>query len=582
MDHTKNYTMGTDITPISTALTTSYLKTGFSTEPTDDTILDRFKRYVEASPDKEALVIADVDTVKREAISFKDCDDLSDNLAANLIKEGVEINDVIAILMPNCKEFIVSWLSLLKCHAYPAFVSFNMRKGDDLKNVLNELKAVGVILHTGRSEGFYRIIKDVFGRLLDFKQDPDVPNLKFVVAIGTCLDGALPYINMVRTTTELELQPLHERVATITMDSPCAILQTSGSSGHPKLVVHRHFGMVNSFNCVAIRLNMSSSDRYFCDRPMTWGAGLFGLAVACIVGLTVITVDTTMSVAGRDIHSILQIISKEKCTRGLMMPYMLYDMLELPSVRKYQLDAFTKFWTSGQRIPNALLEGVNKTLPKASMIIGYGSTEMLWVSSQLYNVASQVDQTGTIGYPFPGFEIKITDGDDKVVPIGTPGNIKLRSYQMFTGYYNDDKKTKEKMKDGWFDVEDFGYLTEKGYLVFISKTCDMIKRGTVLVAPASVENVILNHPSVNNVIVVGVPDPRLYEELCACVILNHGDTTTEKAIVDFCNENLTEQTLDGLALTPKFVIIMEEFPRLPNGKPDKTTLKKIAADKCAI
>ncbi|CAH1790962.1 unnamed protein product [Owenia fusiformis] len=580
----KNSTIGKDITPISKPLTTSYLKTEFSIEPTNETIFDRFKRCVKSSPDKEALVIADVDPAKRQAVTFKDCDDLSDNLAARLIKEGVGIKDAVAVLIPNCTEFIVSWMALLKCHVYPAFVSFNMTNGDDLKYVLNELKAVGIILHTGVADEYYGIIKSVFGKFLNSKHDPDIPNLKFLIALGSRpFDGAIPYDDMIRRTTELGREALQKRVATVTADSPCVILQTSGSSGRPKLVVHRHFSS-NGFLFVAARYHLSKNDRYFCDRPLTWAGGFTGIIVACIVGTTAVTIDTTISVAKRDVNSILKIISREKCTKGLMMPYMLYDMLELPSVEKYNLEAFTKFLTAGQRIPRVLVEKIFKNLPKASMVVAYGSTEMWWVSSQFHDATPDIveDQMETIGYPFPGFEVKITDENDQVVPIGTPGNIKTKSQQMFIGYFNDEKKTNEKIKDGWFNMEDFGYITEKGYLVFTSKKCDMIKRGTVLIAPGSIENVILDHPVVSKVIVVGVPDPRLYEELCACVVLHPGESRTERDIIDYCNERFTEQTLDGLSLTPKFVIIMDDFPKLPNGKPDKISLKMMAAEKCGI
>ncbi|CAH1790963.1 unnamed protein product [Owenia fusiformis] len=278
---------------------------------------------------------------------------------------------------------------------------------------------------------------------------------------------------------------------------------------------------------------------------MTWAAGFIGPFAACIVGLTAVTIDTTTSVARRDVHSILKMISQENCNRGLIMPYMLYDILEFPSVTEYKLDAFTIFLTSGQPIPDVIFDGILKALPKSSMVASYGTTETYVISCQFHDVTPDVkaDQMGTIGYPFPGFEVRITDDNDQLVP-------------------------------------DFGYLTEKGYLVFTSKSCGMIKRGTVLIAPGSIENVILDHPVISKVIVVGVPDPRLYEELCACVVLHPGESTTERDIIDYCNEKFTEQTLDGLSSTPKFVIIMEDFPKLPNGKPDKISLGKLAANKC--
>ncbi|CAH1799103.1 unnamed protein product [Owenia fusiformis] len=575
-----NATIGKDIRPISTPLTTSYLKTGLVTAPTNETILDRFKRFVMTSPNKECVVIADVDTANRQAITFKECDYLSNGLASSLIKSGVGIKDAIAILMPNCTEFIVSWQALLKCHAYPAFVSFNMRSGEDLKLVLNDLKAVGVILHTGKSEEYYEIIKNVFGKFLTSKHDPDIPTLKFVVALGSRpLDGAMLYDNMVHT--EVEREVLLQRVNTVTKDSPCAVFQTSGSTGRAKLVVHRHFGIVNNVIFQMIRFRTSESGRYFSDRPLTWSGGFLGPFATCIAGLTSVTIDTTISVVKRDVHSILQIIAQEKCTMGLMMPYMLYDILKLPSLQEYQLDNLKSLWTSGQRIPDILVEGIKKKLPNVRIGVGYGSTETYLISNHFYDVNDKIeaDQKGTVGYPYPGFEIKITDEFGKLVPVGTSGNIKFKTFQLFTCYLNDEEKTNEKIEDGWFDLEDVAYFTENGYLVFACKKSDMVKRGTVLIAPTNIENVILTHPAVNKVVVVAVPDPRLYEELCACIVLHADKPTTEKYIIDYCNQKFTEQTLDGLSLTPKYVYILEDFPKLTNGKVDKITLRKMAAEK---
>lgn len=169
----------------------------------------------------------------------------------------------------------------------------------------------------------------------------------------------------------------------------------------------------------------------------------------------------------------------------------------------------------------------------------------------------------------PGTELLICDDDDQPVAVGESGNILVRGPNRFMGYYRADELNHQSINDdGYFRTGDIGFLNEKGYMTFVSRSKDIIRRGGITITPADVEAVIRPHPRVSDVAVVGLPDPRLGERACACIITHDGDEVSLEELTTYLDER-------GVAryLWPESVHMCKEFPRTPSLKVQKNQLR---------
>ncbi|CAH1786784.1 unnamed protein product [Owenia fusiformis] len=276
-----------DAVPSTGALTESYINVTSPTKLSNLTLVDTFERHAHKFPNKDALVVADIDLNKRECLSFKEWHRQSDNLAASLIRLGLTNGDAVAMVIPNRIEHPVAWMAALKANLVPCFLSLSRKSGDDLKLSLNDLKARAVIIlrkadHIDRE--FNEVTRRVFETVCTSEYDADLPHVKSVICIGKTMKGASDFHNLIKDTGREDTDALSNHKALITAESICAVYQTSGTTGRPKHVVHRHFGIVNSYRFIAKRKRINAEDRYFSDLPMSWGAGLAGLFHCMVTG----------------------------------------------------------------------------------------------------------------------------------------------------------------------------------------------------------------------------------------------------------------------------------------------------------
>ena len=213
----------------------------------------------------------------------------------------------------------------------------------------------------------------------------------------------------------------------------------------------------------------------------------------------------------------------------------------------------------------------------------YGQTELAGVTTEELNPESEEQDEGGLDL-LPSNELKLIDEEAKVVLHGEIGEICIRSSLMFSEYLENAEATSQAISStGWVHTGDLGFLNQKGKLKVCGRKSDMIKRATVKIIPAQIEKVLLQHPDVKDAVLIGVPDVRLYEELCACVIPKKG-SALESSVAGFEEWMSSQWTPDeqGLTLKPKYTLLMEEFPRTKTGKPDRKAIKVKAARKLGI
>ncbi|CAH1802822.1 unnamed protein product [Owenia fusiformis] len=408
-----------------------------------------------------------------------------------------------------------------------------------------------------------------------------MPSLKHIILItDDVLKGAIDFNDLLKETSDEKKSGILLRNANISMDDAVWIGLTSGSTGKPKYCPMPNRVIIHMARCFGLRTAHSKGTIMFNDRPMSWAGGAVSFAFALANEYTIVTIDVKQTVKNSGPETILQLIRDEKVNIALLMPYLMYDVINMETEerKKYSISSLKVILTGGQRIDPVLIESV-KTILGVGVTIGYGMTEGGGITC-MFPHADFTKQHLTVGYGVAHVEISIRDKDNKIVPIDTQGEICTRGPNIFHGYFNDEEKTREVIDQyGWLHTGDIGTLTKYGYVTIVGRLKEFIKRGTVIVRPSKIENILVEHPSIHQVQVVGVPDPRLFEELCACIKVKDGQMLTEAEIKEWCAEVFGDFTADGLNSAPRYFLMLDEIPTLMNGKIDRNGLKKLATEK---
>lgn len=304
-----------------------------------------------------------------------------------------------------------------------------------------------------------------------------------------------------------------------------------------------------------------------------FGAVLSNLQIATH-NSTVIVPDLTFNA-----ESTLQAIHKTRATTLYGTPTMFIDLLNHPNLSNYDVTSLFSGIAAGAPCPPAILRQMIDRLHVKDLRVAYGSTEISPLCTIGLQDDSFDDRIGTVGYICDHNELKLVDKHDRIVKIGTAGEVLSRGYNTMLGYWNDPEKTRESITESrWYRTGDIGVMDERGYLRISGRIKDMIIRGGENVYPAEVEKYLLAYTDCHkqsvlaDVQVVGVPDDRLGETVCACVILKSGKTASAEQLTAFCAEQLARFKI------PKYFLFMDKFPLTVTGKVQKFMLRKIAAE----
>jgi acyl-CoA synthetase (AMP-forming)/AMP-acid ligase II len=261
-------------------------------------------------------------------------------------------------------------------------------------------------------------------------------------------------------------------------------------------------------------------------------------------------------------------MQKEKITFMQGTPTHLVRFLNHPDFKNYDISSFRLFATGGATIPPALVQRVMKET-SFQLTIWFGMGEDI-IHTAVWPEDKEEKFLSTVGKPLPGAELAIFDPEGKKLEYGEVGEIGFRGAAMFLGYFKNPGKTAETRNDqGWFLTGDTGFVDEDGYLKLYGRKKEMINRGGSKVFPLTIENVLCFYPKIQSIAVIGVPDPELGEQVCACIIPVKGETVTQEEIAVFMREK-------GFSKyeIPEKVKIMTEFPMTPTGKIKKDLLQK--------
>ena len=537
-----------------------------------DTIINCFMRNAEKHPDKEILIRRDIDgsreTITNEALKSKAL-----QLSRYLISIGIKKGDHVALFGPNTMEWVIGEVAVINTGGISVHIAFSTTDASDILDISNQVKCKAFLIDPGKDERFHNTILQL------------TKNLEENKAAST----ASPTIIFLRDMQGMESYPVLGKILEMEIDGgnfptlypedTIAVFTTSGSTGKPKMVPYDHFKFVSVQMSTITEDGNATNMVFYNDRPFGWLGGS-PLMFLC-EGRTRVFTDAPSSIPGKDALAIWNIIKAEKCTHAMLMPYVLNDLICMKD--KYE-DPFKLqlIFTGGQIVDDCYMQVVG--VFTESLGVAYGSTESCAISVLSPLKIGDTLKVGHVGKIFPGVEIKIIDQNSNVTTVGVPGEICVRSSLVFPGYYMNEEETRKCFIPGrWLKTGDIGYITEDESLVVEGRTKDVVSRGTRKIMPGAVEDVILKMDNIQHVIVVAVPDKRLYEEVCACFVAKEGCDVSEEDVENYCNRKmLREQSIDGLGDIPTYFLKFDDFPCLSTGKPDKPKIQQTARERLGL
>ncbi len=466
-------------------------------------------------------------------------------LAAQWQDEGLRSDDVVILQLPNCYEFVLAHLALTRLGAITLAVPTNYR-GVELAVIAGESRARGVVCSPSHRACPGTQVYDQLGK--------DVPSLTYVWPIE---GGALRAAAHHRPGTTLGAPP--------DPDDVTIIMATSGTTGVPKLVLHTHRSTVGgTLQAVAAVMGIGESDVLFAPSPLAHASGLqYGTRLAIALGTTLLLLDRWDPAKAADL------IEQYRATWALGATPFLYDLSRLPESDRRRLSSLRVFACGGAPIPPSIARAAREALPNVSICPVWGMSETGMVT--IVRPGDPAEKVVTSdGRVVPGWELRIRTADGRAAAPNEIGEIQVRGAALFHGYYERLDLTEGAAPDGWLQTGDLGYLDADGFLRCQGRIKDLIIRGGVNISAGELEDEVRSHPQIEDVAIIGVPDPRLGERVGAVVI-----PAADADRVPTATELDTYLTARGLARHkhPEHIVIVDEFPKTPAGKVQKHLLR---------
>ena len=481
----------------------------------------------------------------RREITWSVFDEKANRVANMLLERGIKKGDRVAILMFNCLEWLPIYFGILKTGAIA--VPFNFRFDSSEIKYCADLAEVHVLFFGPEFIGRIEAIVDELtkGRLLIYVGD-------------TCPTFAESYREMV---ADCSSQPpmIH-----LEESDDAAIYFSSGTTGFPKAILHNHESLTQAAEMEQKHHLTDRNDTFLCIPPLYHtGAKFHWIGSLCAGSKAVLLKGTTPEI-------ILDAISREKCTIvWLLVPWAqdILNALDRGDVKleDYELSQWRLMHIGAQPVPPSLIKHWKEYFPNHLYDTNYGLSESTGPGCVHLGVEN-IHKVGAIGVPGYRWECKIVDENLKEVPFGEVGELCVKGPGVMTCYYNDPKATAETIVDGWLRTGDMAMQDEDGFYFLVDRKKDVIVSGGENIYPVQIENFLSTFDKVNDVAVIGLPDPRLGEITGAIISIKPGMTCTEEEIEEFCK---------GL---PRYKrpkkIIFADVPRNATGKIEKPALRK--------
>jgi fatty-acyl-CoA synthase len=504
-----------------------------------------------------------------QRLTYDQLDQQTHRLASALLRCGLAPGDRAGIWAHNCCE----WLLMQIATAKAGIVLVNINPAyrvTELEYALNKVGCKMLVTMTAyKTSDYLGIVRELAPELA--AGDPArrriarVPTLETVVQLGSGHEpGMVRFADLLQTGSADD--PAVATVgAGLKAADPINIQFTSGTTGFPKGATLTHRNILNNGYFVGEAMQLTEHDRLCIPVPLYHCFGMVLGNLACLThGATIVYPND-----GFDPLTVLETVQAEKCTGLHGVPTMFIAELAHPRFAEFDLSSLRTGIMAGSPCPIEVMKQVVDRMHMGEVTIAYGMTETSPVSCQSSTQTPLDKRVSTVGLVQPHLEIKVVDTvTGSTVPIGATGEFCTRGYAVMHGYWGDPERTREAIdQQGWMHTGDLATMDSDGYVNIVGRIKDMVIRGGENVYPREIEEFLYRHPAISDVQVIGVPDRKYGEELCAWVVLKDGQTATEEEIRAFCQDRIAHFKV------PRYVRFVDGFPMTITGKIQKFAMR---------
>ena len=529
----------------------------YTAGPTDaplieETIDANFRATVAAHPDREALV------VRHQGVrwSYTELDAEIDRLARALLASGLAVGDRVALWAPNRYEWVLAQYATARIGAIMVCINPAYRT-HELEFALNQSGSVMLLAAPEFKTSNYRQMwADVA------EQCPEIREAIFFD--DPTWDALLERAE--RATSD----EVKERSESLVNTDPINIQYTSGTTGLPKGATLTHRNILNNGYFVGEGCGYTEHDRVCIPVPFYHCFGMVMGNLGCTShGSTMVIPNDAFEPV-----SVLEAVQDEKCTSLYGVPTMFIAELGVPEFESYDLSSLRTGIMAGSPCPVEVMKQVIERMNMDEVTIAYGMTETSPVSTQTGADDSIDQRVGSVGRVHPHVEIRVADPETgETVARGESGEFQTRGYSVMEGYWNEEEKTAQAIDaEGWMHTGDLAVMDVDGYVNITGRIKDLIIRGGENISPREIEEFLYGHPDIIDVQVVGVPDEKFGEEVCAFIQARDGASVDTDAVREFCQGKIAHYKV------PRYVLSIDDFPMTVTGKIQKYLLRDAAVE----
>jgi len=524
-----------------------------------ETLGANFDRIAATFPDNEAVVSVH----QKRRLTYRELRDATDEFARGLLALGVEHGDRVGIWSTNNLEWVIAQFATPKIGAILVNINPAYRSSEASYVLRQSGVSVLLVQIAHKTSNYAEIMREIRDAL---------PDLRTIVLIGED-ELAAPLVDAMRwddvRTAARNVPPerLAERLARTQFDEAINVQYTSGTTGFPKGATLTHHNILNNGYFIGEGCRYGSNDRVCLPVPFYH---CFGMVLG---NLAIVTHGATIVIPNYSFDAALtmEAVAAERCTSLYGVPTMFIAELALPNFKDYDCSSLRTGIMAGSPCPVEVMKRVQSEMHMPEVTICYGMTETSPVSTQT-SVDDPLDKrTGTVGRVHPHLEVKIVDENGAIVPRGVPGELCTRGYSVMLGYWNDPENTAKAIDSArYMHTGDIATMDDEGYLNIAGRIKDMVIRGGENVYPREIEEFLYAHPAIKDVSVIGVPDERYGEELCAWVVLHADAELDDEGVRAFCRGKIAHYKV------PRYVRFVDEFPMTVSGKVQKFKMREIS------
>lgn len=523
---------------------------------------------VEINPEMEAnarrtwkdyeLIEANPHELGRKEMTWLEFDMKANRFANLLLTRGVKKGDKIGILMMNCLDWLPIYFGIMKTGALAVPLNFRYT-ADEIEYCLKKADCIGMVFGP-----------EFIGRVEDICDK--IPQVRVLLYAGeNCPSFADSYDQYIEYCSE------HAPNITLTDDDDAAIYFSSGTTGFPKAILHKHRSLSHSAKCEQNHHHQTKNDVFLCIPPlyhtgakMHWFGSLFSGSKAVIL-------------KGTKPEFILKAVSDERCTIVWLLVPWAQDILDAidsgkVNIKNYHLDQWHLMHIGAQPVPPSLIKRWKEHFPHHVYDTNYGLSESIGPGCVHLGIEN-IHKVGAIGKAGYGWQTKIVDSERNEVAQGEVGELAVRGPGVMTCYYKDPEATAECLADGWLFTGDMAEEDADGFIYLVDRKKDVIISGGENIYPVQIEDFLRKSDDIKDVAVIGLPDARLGEISAAIIELKEGLIPAENAPDREASEaKWNEKITEFCTALPRYKrprkIIFADVPRNPTGKIEKPALRK--------